>query len=341
MTCKTCGRTLTFEDAFCPNCGAKRGAEPPKKRKKKPKIEYVKLKKSRKVIILAIIFLLIAILGIWYSTTDGARIVGRWKCERWSPELEKNIFVKVDFDLFGGVTENLEGTVIKSKYSINGNQLTVVRPAFNETVVDSYQFQTESMIELNGVREHPLTRLDILPYYLVIFLIALSLGVAGILMLLIRKRVPAPKKEGVAPVKTETVSPKKPAEIPPVTPEVSPTSYTPSTEFDGASDFGSTKPRFTSTMSSRVPTASELFAKAGASRDATDPLVSSDSDAMFGRLRFSGASKPAEETSTETVTPTLEEGSRLRTTFVNTAPPVAETTVPPTDSEHMERAGDL
>ena len=101
MVCKRCGTRLASSDSVCPNCGTQVGMSGSKKKK----TGYVIVKKSPAVIITAVILLVVAVVGIWYSTTDQARILGRWKCERVisapDAEVEKTEHIQLEFDIFG------------------------------------------------------------------------------------------------------------------------------------------------------------------------------------------------------------------------------------------------
>lgn len=208
MVCNECGTPLKKTDVFCTRCGADvRKMGPAKKTKK----EYVIVKKSPGVIIVAVILLLIAAVGIWYSTTDQARIVGRWKCERViseaNAEEEETVSVWLNFDLFGTVTEEvkasakngnyIKGTVTKGQYKLNRNNLTIIRANPKITVVEDFQFMGDSMLVVNDNDDHPLTRIDAIRFYWWIVAGSLLFGLIGLVLLIKQKKKPVKKEKGL------------------------------------------------------------------------------------------------------------------------------------------------
>ncbi|MBE7018567.1 MAG: zinc ribbon domain-containing protein [Ruminococcaceae bacterium] len=208
MVCNRCGTPLKTTDVYCTRCGADvRGKVPAKKTKK----EYVIVKKSPGVIIVAVLLLMIAAVGIWYSTTDQARIVGRWKCERViseaDAETEETVSVWLNFDLFGNVTEEVKasakngnyvsGTVTKGKYKLNRNNLTIIRANPKITVVEDFQFMGDSMLVVNDNDDHPLTRIDAIRFYWWIVAGSLLFGLIGLVLLIKQKKKPVKKEKGI------------------------------------------------------------------------------------------------------------------------------------------------
>lgn len=323
MECRKCGTPLARKDAYCPSCGAKNTA------KKKKKREYVIVRKSPWVIIFAVLLLLIMGAGIWYSSTDSARFVGNWKCERpkdLRAEEKEYVRAKIELQLFGKATEITAGNTYHGTYSLKANKLTTVRSEPKATVVEPYQFLGANTLIIGGREEHPVSRTDVLPFYVVVIGVSALLGFIGAIMLIKQKKRPISIKEKK---KTEPLPKKEPvSKTPPVREPLAGT-------HSGETAY--------KTETYTPPSTSELFAKASMAEPTTDShsayksrLISSDlsdTSASSGKSRLKSTMKKADEGHSFTATFSTIESSM--------SAPTMTSTVAPSDSEHMEQAGDL
>ena len=347
MVCKYCGTPLVPGNPFCPGCGTRQEpvtstSLPPKKRSEKEKeTEYVYAKQSPWIMTLAVFLLLIAAVGIWFSTTDTVRIVGKWKCERLDTKADEEtyLFTKLEFDIFGNVTEDSEQGTVKGKYKLYDNVLSLAYSDPELTEANPYQFMGDSMLVKNDEFRHPLTRTDLIPFYLIILVLSIALEATGIVILIVRKKIPlsdliSEKSPVESPVKPPVAPPEPPVSYPPFAEEINygigygtdtttPTEPAKITETPKTTDIGETRTIIGLDKLTEKAEKAEKFPR-------TESYIPPAPSAWF---------EAAKDTSDMG-------GSRLKSTMrkadsFGTASSELPPAVPPTDSEHMERAGDL
>lgn len=341
MVCKSCGSPLVPGNPFCPSCGTRQdrvAAVPMKKGELAKKTEYVWKKKSPWVVILAVFLLIVATVGIWFSTTDMVRIVGNWKYERLITEGEKttDILVKIEFDLFGNATETVEKETVKGKYSINDNMLSVTLDDPKKSEVNPYQFMGSNMIVKDDNFHHPLTRTDLIPFHLIVLAIFAVLELVGMVLLIKQKKIPV----------SSLIPHTPPVENTDFDTPLSHGSYIPPAEIpDSAIDYGREIAETSEISEKRTIIGLDKFGEKhktdgfGERVEKSETYIPSTTSDLFSKAGTMDLDAFSME---ETKPDTEEKGSRLKSTMrTSDASDAVFPEIPPSDSEHMERAGDL
>ena len=168
MQCPQCGITVTAEEVFCGNCGARILELEPSKA---PKRSFVR-------ILISAVLVLIAVAGILFSLKDNIRLSGTWKRYFKTDHTNVTFLQQYEFTPFGIMSQTSGDTTVRGSYTLAPNTIHF-SPGYTDIVEDiSYEITLDGKLYLNGDREDPLW-IDGISLSLFLFLISVLVGAVG------------------------------------------------------------------------------------------------------------------------------------------------------------------
>lgn len=172
MYCDKCGTFLPPTGSFCPRCGTKRPSDSPSS----PEKVYTQKQKQ----IIAVVALLLAVVGLVYSFSDHAKIIGKWKLV--NPYQQEASDITLNFTFLGKVKiDSKDGSFRKgsASYSINNHILTMGNRS-DGSIALPYTIQNNgNELHFYGEYEY-LVRKGIIPFHTVVMILSIGVGVFGV-----------------------------------------------------------------------------------------------------------------------------------------------------------------